>query len=628
MNANPHEIRPAKASTASKAQYVRKLGLHHFSHLRTIAEGLDIVQSAKRYLGVEHGHQAKTAHQQTVDAIRAVARRHNEPAWRLIGLVIHVEMDASQPSLEEFMEERSLDGWSEADIAAMYAEVHPPQGKGNYKISRRTKLRERQMALLKRLEQLAAETPSPTDLVSGWFDEVTAQKLISAGILTLADLNQKIATGGRWYRTLPAIGEHKARRIATHLATLLPRHIAPPKPVLALATSPSLFASPFTAPFASPLASPFSALPSTNVGLIANGSALLHPLPASGTDGRLLNARSDQEAVEAWVSARAGALPTVTVYRREAHRLMLWLQYERWGKTLSQMQIEDCRDYMAFLQDIPAKWSSRTHAAPGQPGWAPFRGPLSHKSQRQAVVIIASLFTWLQSAQYLTQNPWPLINQKTGDDRAEQMMDTKALSEAAFTEVISYVLSQAPSPSRSRILFILRFVESVGLRSAELINGKLGDLRLEPEGWMMQVHGKGSKNRVAAIPGQAFDALQNYLESRGLGGIEHAPATAPLLASALDPMEPVGYQALYEHVKGWISKAVAASALPSNERSSLAGATTHWLRHTFGTRAVAREVPLDVIQAQMGHASIQTTMGIYGRAPIKRRAEELAKAFG
>jgi integrase len=81
-------------------------------------------------------------------------------------------------------------------------------------------------------------------------------------------------------------------------------------------------------------------------------------------------------------------------------------------------------------------------------------------------------------------------------------------------------------------------------------------------------------------------------------------------------------------VKGWIAKAVAASALPSNERSRLAGATTHWLRHTFGTRAVAREVPLDVIQAQMGHASIQTTMGIYGRAPMKRRAEELAKAFG
>lgn len=612
MNANPHGIRLSKASTQARTQFVRRLGRHHFSHLRAIAEGLDVVDSAKRYLGVEHGHQAKTAHQQTVDAIRAVARRHNESAWRLIGLVIHVQLNASHPSLDDFIAERGLDGWRESEIAEMYAEAYPPTGKSDYKANRRSKLRERQLQLLKRLEQLAAETPSPTDLVSGWFDEVIAQKLLNAGMLTLSDLNQKIGTGGRWYRGMPAVGEHKARRIAAHLATLLPRHIAPPKPVLALATSPSLFV----------------ALPGGTTGLISGTSALLHPAPADGTESRLLNARNDQEAVEAWIHARAGALPTATVYRREAHRLMLWLQYERWGKTLAQMQIEDCRDYMAFLQNIPAKWISRTRAAPGQPGWAPFRGPLSHKSQRQTVVIIASLFTWLQSAQYLLQNPWPLINQKTGDDRAEQVMDTKALSEAAYQEVIAYVLSQPPSPSRSRILFILRFVESVGLRSAELIHGKLGDLRLEPEGWMMQVHGKGSKNRIAAIPGQAFEALQDYLEARHLGGIETAPPTAPLLASALDPMEPVGYQALYEHVKGWIAKAVAASALPSNERSRLAGATTHWLRHTFGTRAVAREVPLDVIQAQMGHASIQTTMGIYGRAPMKRRAEELAKAFG
>ena len=72
---------------------------------------------------------------------------------------------------------------------------------------------------------------------------------------------------------------------------------------------------------------------------------------------------------------------------------------------------------------------------------------------------------------------------------------------------------------------------------------------------------------------------------------------------------------------------MAASSLPVKERLKLARASTHWLRHTFGTRSIARGVPLDVIQAQMGHASIQTTTSIYGRAPIQRRADELAKAF-
>jgi integrase len=130
------------------------------------------------------------------------------------------------------------------------------------------------------------------------------------------------------------------------------------------------------------------------------------------------------------------------------------------------------------------------------------------------------------------------------------------------------------------------------------------------------------------VPGQALQALQAYLAVRGLGAIQAAPPGAPLLASTLDPMAPIGYQALYEHVRGWLARAVRASSLPANERERLTGATTHWLRHTFGTRAIAREVPLDVIQAQMGHASIQTTTAIYGRAPIRRRVDELGKAFG
>jgi len=56
--------------TVSSIIYVRHLGRHHFAHLRAVAEGIDTVDSAKRYLGVEHGHAAQNAHLQTRDAIR------------------------------------------------------------------------------------------------------------------------------------------------------------------------------------------------------------------------------------------------------------------------------------------------------------------------------------------------------------------------------------------------------------------------------------------------------------------------------------------------------------------------------------------------------------------------------
>ncbi|MBH2009451.1 MAG: tyrosine-type recombinase/integrase [Xanthomonadaceae bacterium] len=609
----PSPTPPASpSSTPSSRRFVHRLGSHHFAHLRACAEGLGIVDCARRYLGIEHGHEAKTAHHEAVDAVRAVARRRGESAWRLVGLTIRTPEGEARPSLESFVAQHGLDGFSESEVVKLYAEAFA----ADRKTTRGQRLRERQLALLRRLEGLAAETPQPGDLVAGWFDEALAAKLVTAGLLTLGALNARISAGGVWWRALPAVGIAKAQRLERHLATLLPRDLQPPKPLFALSATPALWGAP--SPARASDAQTDEALGDLVVQE-ATKVALARPL---------LDVDSDGQAVQSWIQARAGSLATATLYQREAHRLLLWLQYECRGATLAQMTVADCGALMAFLQHIPPRWISRVRAAPGTPGWAPFRGQLSHGSCRQSITIIASMFAWLQSAQYLSANPWVLVNQLTGDDPGKKMLDTKALSEAAMLEVLRFVDAQAPSPSRARMRFTLLFVEAVGLRSAELLSATLGDLRMESEGWVMQVHGKGSKNRLAAVPGQALAALQDYLAVRGLGSIQEAPPGAPLLASSLDPMAPVGYQALYEHVKGWLAKAVRASSLPANERDRLAGATTHWLRHTFGTRAIARQVPLDVIQAQMGHASIQTTTAIYGRAPIQRRVDELGKAFG
>jgi len=64
---------PIFSENIMKTVFVKRLGRHHFAHLRAIAEGLDLQTSAKRYLGVEHGHEAKTAHRQTVEAVRMLA---------------------------------------------------------------------------------------------------------------------------------------------------------------------------------------------------------------------------------------------------------------------------------------------------------------------------------------------------------------------------------------------------------------------------------------------------------------------------------------------------------------------------------------------------------------------------
>jgi len=51
--------------------------------------------------------------------------------------------------------------------------------------------------------------------------------------------------------------------------------------------------------------------------------------------------------------------------------------------------------------------------------------------------------------------------------------------------------------------------------------------------------------------------------------------------------------------------------------------TLHKLRHTFATTAVKEGVPYDVIQTQLGHQDINTTISTYAAAPDARRVAEI-----
>ena len=62
-------------------------------------------------------------------------------------------------------------------------------------------------------------------------------------------------------------------------------------------------------------------------------------------------------------------------------------------------------------------------------------------------------------------------------------------------------------------------------------------------------------------------------------------------------------------------------ALSLDQRALLGQANAHAFRHTFGTQSVADEVPVDVVQKMLGHASLATTT-IYVQAEKQRVLEE------
>lgn len=584
----------ASKRLASQEAGPRRLGPHHFAHLRAVAEGVAVVDAARRYLGIDHAAAARGAHRTVVDLLRAAARRAGDHRWRLVGLAVREPEGDGRPDLHAWAAAQGLEGWSEAELAELYREAFPSERRA----VRNARLRARQLEALRDLERIAAERPQPHDPIDAWFEPQLAARLQRSGLLLLQDLQALVRRGGRWWRSMPAIGQVKAARIRAHLEQLLPPL---PRPPLAVA------------------ADAHSALPALPAHLPPGANRA--PPSAAG-----LEADTDAQAVQAWIRAKAGSEATRRAYEKEARRLLLWAAVER-GKALSGLVAEDCLAYLAFLEHVPERWISRARAKPLAPGWAPFSGQLSHASRRHAVAIVASLFAWLVDAGYLLRNPWTLVNRRTGDDRHQDLLDSRAFEPQAWGAILDWLVVQPASPSRERILFILRFTEATGLRAAELIAARLGHLRRVGTHLALQVHGKGARNRLVAVPGQARQALADYLASRGLPPAERADPELPLLASTTDPTAPLSYHSLYATMRSWVRRALRHADLPEDARRTAARASVHWLRHTFGTRAIERGLPQDVVQRQLGHADPRTTSR-YVRTQTERLLDEVDKAFG
>jgi integrase len=575
-----------------------RLGLHHVAHLRAVAEGIAVVEAAKRYLGVDRAAEALAEHRSAVDRVAAVARRRGDSRWRLLGIELREPQEAAEPlpTLGEWAEGEGLEDLAEAELLELYAERFPPADAGTgRRQARNARLRAKRLALLRELEAVAAERPAPQDLLDGWLPVALAEQLRRGGALTLGDVQRRIARGGRWWRGLPAWGPVKAARLARHVELLL----GPP---------------------------PALSWPVALSGLQAGALTGQQGANRARAGAAGIDADDDRAAIRAWIAARAGSALTARQYEREAERFLLWCVLER-GRALADATAEDCRGYMDFIAEVPERWISRRKVERFAAGWAPFKGPLSLASQGVAIAALHSLFSWLVQARYLAANPWVLVNRKLGDDAAHGGEDatSRAFTPGAWKALHAQLQAAAPSASVARLRWLLVFVECTGLRAAELLGARRSHLQRSGQGWVLRVHGKGRKNRTVPVPAVGMEATRTYFAARGLD-LETAPPEAPLLGSLADAMAPVGYSTLHETFTRFVRRAVKASDLPPEEKQRAAQASTHWLRHTHATRAAERNVPPDVLQENLGQSDPRTTARYY-RAQMQRRQKEMEQAF-
>jgi integrase/recombinase XerD len=131
-----------------------------------------------------------------------------------------------------------------------------------------------------------------------------------------------------------------------------------------------------------------------------------------------------------------------------------------------------------------------------------------------------------------------------------------------------------------------------GLRRCEVLGLRLGDLR-PGERRVFIAEGKGGHQRVVPISARFFGSLARYLEG------ERSPlsSTDRLFVVLKGPRrgQPLSAAGLDEIIVG------------ARHRAGIKWLTCHQLRHTCFTRLREAGMALEVIQAQAGHRSIEST---------------------
>lgn len=208
-------------------------------------------------------------------------------------------------------------------------------------------------------------------------------------------------------------------------------------------------------------------------------------------------------------------------------------------------------------------------------------------------ITLNTFFQWLTDNDYLPKNPCAKIEKIKYTPKRRKAFTTLNLEE----------LRWHCEDVREKAL--IDFLYSTGCRISECADVLLDDIDWENNAVLIR-HGKGDKERTVYINDECKVSLREYIKTRQ----DDTPA---LWVSTKRPHQQLQSHALENIVKK-IGKRTGLHAYP------------HKLRHTFATVGLHNGIPLDKLQALLGHTNPQTTM-IYADQDHSQIHMEHRKAF-
>lgn len=251
------------------------------------------------------------------------------------------------------------------------------------------------------------------------------------------------------------------------------------------------------------------------------------------------------------------------------------------------------RTWGQHIGKIPANTLTRDHIAAATNKLAEHYSGKSLKNQRG---LLAGVCDRAVDLGYLATNPTKRLRLPRGNEH--ERIEMTFLSQEEFAR-----LDQAMHPHYR--LFV-RFLAATGARYGEAVALPVGDLKLDHETVLIRRALKWSpdndrrigptktrkSNRTVALPPELVEQLRELVKDK--------PSDA--LVFTAPKGGPINHRTFWSDI--WLPACTKAGLDPRPR--------IHDLRHTHASWLLAAGVPIYVVQARLGHESIQTTVDVYG----------------
>ncbi|MFA6087973.1 site-specific tyrosine recombinase XerD [Mucilaginibacter sp.] len=260
---------------------------------------------------------------------------------------------------------------------------------------------------------------------------------------------------------------------------------------------------------------------------------------------------------------RSLAANSIDAYTDDLGKLYQYAELQISKKSPTEFSLTDLRDFIKWVNEL---------------GMIP-------SSQSRVISGIKAFYKYLLMEDLIASDPSELLETPK---ITRKLPDTLSINE--INKMIAAIDVSKPEGARNKAM--LEVMYGCGLRVSELTELKLSNLYLDIE--FIKVTGKGSKERLIPIGGEAIKALSIWIEQVRV----HYPIKKG--EEDLVFLNRRGSRLSRVYVFMVIKQLAELTGLKKN-------ISPHTLRHSFATHLVEGGADLRAVQEMLGHESITTT---------------------